>query len=238
MAKFSSPTQTWLTFCLKPIILGRRVQGTPIEKTPQLSFNEGGISNEDEIKRPITPPVTKAVFCDDEYLVDNDSSTETKGDSEDEAGEEDLEEEMEGEELAGDLSPSPSQLFTADNLRGMVADVPSRTQPLIQAVVSHLWRARSEASDGSRESSIQLACDNPPDLFRSDWVDPDYLDSDLHVLPNLRFVSRGLLFDLVAEFIQRVYAGEDEEYGRSRAISTYRPRVSSAQFRIWNGPTR
>ncbi|KAF6777171.1 hypothetical protein AHF37_03165 [Paragonimus kellicotti] len=186
----------------------------------------------------VTPPVTKAVFCDDEYLVDNDSSTETKGDSEDEAGEEDLEEEMEGEELAGDLSPSPSQLFTADNLRGMVADVPSRTQPLIQAVVSHLWRARSEASDGSRESSIQLACDNPPDLFRSDWVDPDYLDSDLHVLPNLRFVSRGLLFDLVAEFIQRIYAGEDEEYGRSRAISTYRPRVSSAQFRIWNGPTR
>ncbi|KAF7257750.1 hypothetical protein EG68_04561 [Paragonimus skrjabini miyazakii] len=186
----------------------------------------------------VTPPVTKAVFCDDEYLVDNDSSTETKGDSEDETGDEDLEEEMEGEELARDLSPSPSQLFTADNLRGMVADLPSRTQPLIQAVVSHLWRARSEASDGSRESSMQLACGNPPDLFRPDWVDPDYLDPDLHVLPNLRFVSRGLLFDLVAEFIQRVYAGEDEEYIRSRKMANYRPRVSSAQFRIWNGPTR
>ncbi|KAF5401690.1 hypothetical protein PHET_04358, partial [Paragonimus heterotremus] len=186
----------------------------------------------------VTPPVTQAVFCDDEYLVDNDSSTETKGDSEDEAGDEDLEEEMEGEELAGDLSPSPSQLFTAENLRGMVADVPSRTQPLIQAVVSHLWRARNEASDGSRESSIQLASGNPPDLFRPDWVDPDYLDPDFHVLPNLRFVSRRLLFDLVAEFIQRVYAGEDEEYSRSRTIVNYRPRVSSAQFRIWNGPTR
>ncbi|KAA3671195.1 uncharacterized protein DEA37_0012626 [Paragonimus westermani] len=186
----------------------------------------------------VTPPVTKAVFYDNEYFVDNDSSTDTKGDSEEEAGDEDLEEEVEGEESAGDLFPSPVQLFTADNLRGMVADIPSRTQPLIQAVVSHLWRARIEASDGSRESSIQLACDNPPDLFRPDWVDPDDFDPDLHVLPNLRFVSRNLLFDLVAQFIQRIYAGEDDEYSRSRTVANYRPRVSSAQFRIWNGPTR
>ncbi|GAA55105.1 hypothetical protein CLF_106857 [Clonorchis sinensis] len=133
---------------------------------------------------------------------------------------------------------SPARLFTEENLRGLVADIPSRTSPLISEAVSFLWNARLNASDGSRESALLAAMSNLPEIFQSHWTDPWDLNPELHVLPNLRFVSRSLLFDLAAEFIQQIYAGEDAEYEAKVHQNTPKPRITSAQFRLWKGSTR
>ncbi|TGZ59105.1 hypothetical protein CRM22_009271 [Opisthorchis felineus] len=133
---------------------------------------------------------------------------------------------------------SPARLFTEENLRGLVADIPSRTSPLISEAVSFLWNARLNASDGNRESALLAAMSNLPEIFQSHWTDPWDLNPELHVLPNLRFVSRSLLFDLAAEFTQQIYSGEDAEYKAKVNQNSPKPRITSAQFRLWKGPTR
>ncbi|KER28961.1 hypothetical protein T265_04340 [Opisthorchis viverrini] len=133
---------------------------------------------------------------------------------------------------------SPARLFTEENLRGLVADIPSRTSPLISEAVSFLWNARLNASDGSRESALLAAMSDLPEIFQSHWTDPWDLNPELHVLPNLRFVNRSLLFDLAAEFIQQIYSGEDAEYEARVHQNAPKPRITSAQFRLWKGSTR
>ncbi|THD17954.1 hypothetical protein D915_011213, partial [Fasciola hepatica] len=95
-------------------------------------------------------------------------------------------------------------MFSAESVRGLVADVPSRVEPLIREALDHFWKARCNASEGTRESAITAAVATPPARFAFDVFEEADLNPDVLSLPNLRFISRRLLFDLVSELIQEV----------------------------------
>ncbi|VDP92046.1 unnamed protein product, partial [Echinostoma caproni] len=135
------------------------------------------------------------------------------------------------------LSLAPS-LFSVDNVRGLVADVPHRIQPLIRQALDYFWQARVNAPEGSREPALTAALNTPPAQFLFDAFDEADLSPDLLKLPTLRFVSRRLLFDLVCECMQQVYAGEDHEFFSKQTGKPFHPRVSSSQFRLWQGRSR
>ncbi|TPP66893.1 hypothetical protein FGIG_05993, partial [Fasciola gigantica] len=135
------------------------------------------------------------------------------------------------------LNIAPS-MFSAESVRGLVADVPSRVEPLIREALDHFWKARYNASEGTRESAITAAVATPPARFAFDVFEEADLNPDILNLPNVRFISRRLLFDLVSELIQEVYAGEDHEFALRQSANPVRPRVSSSQFRLWQGRSR
>lgn len=65
------------------------------------------------------------------------------------------------------LNIAPS-MFSPENVRGLVADVPSRLEPLIREALDYFWQARSDAPEGTRESAIITAMAAPPARFSFD----------------------------------------------------------------------
>ncbi|VDQ04067.1 unnamed protein product [Trichobilharzia regenti] len=141
------------------------------------------------------------------------------------------------------VTPEPS--YSEESVQGLFADIPERSQALIQLAVKHFWEYRSNAEVGYKEASLTEALNNPPAEFGFDYCDKIDLEI-FKTKSNIRFISSTLLFDLIGELLQKIYAGEDNEVNEQQqkqhmvnhfqAKSTHR--VSSAQFRLWRGPCR
>ncbi|CAL8079703.1 unnamed protein product [Calicophoron daubneyi] len=180
-----------------------------VRKTSKKADNEEG---------PVVPALHLSDDADDQKdsadLVESDSSSESRS-----------------------LIPclSPSVVFVPEHLRGQIPSMAARVDPLIRQAVEYLWEALHNASGGIREWALQQAISAPPQCFSPDMLDEADLDPELHKTPDLRFVSRSLLFDLVSECVTKIYAGEDEEIRNSQKR---RPHITSTQFRLWEGPTR
>ncbi|VDO66812.1 unnamed protein product [Schistosoma margrebowiei] len=135
------------------------------------------------------------------------------------------------------VTPEPS--YTVDNIKGLFADTPDRTQPLIHLAVKHFWDAKLNAKS-EWEVVLLKASNNPPPEFSVDYYD----EADLELFrtqSNVKFISRALLFDLINEIIQKIYVGENNDVElQERLINSSESktfhRVSSAQFRLWRGP--
>ncbi|KAH8851817.1 Serine rich adhesin for platelets [Schistosoma japonicum] len=134
------------------------------------------------------------------------------------------------------VTPEPS--FTVENIQGLFADTPKRTQPLIHLAVKHFWAARLNANLGCEGVALFKASNNPPIEFGVDYYDEA-----------VRFISRALLFDLISEIVRKIFIdgisdNDDELKNRPTITATttnlfgLKPfnRVSSAQFRLWRGP--
>ncbi|CAH8456371.1 unnamed protein product [Schistosoma bovis] len=135
------------------------------------------------------------------------------------------------------VTPEPS--YTVDNIKGLFADTPDRTQPLIRLAVKHFWDAKLN-SKSECEVVLLKASNNPPPEFSLDYYD----EADLELFrtqSNVKFISRALLFDLINEIIQKIYVGENNDVElQERTVNASESktfhRVSSAQFRLWRGP--
>ncbi|CAH8456719.1 unnamed protein product [Schistosoma bovis] len=135
------------------------------------------------------------------------------------------------------VTPEPS--YTVDNIKGLFADTPDRTQPLIRLAVKHFWDAKLN-SKSECEVVLLKASNNPPPEFSLDYYD----EADLELFrtqSNVKFISRALLFDLINEIIQKIYVGENNDVElQERTVNSSESktfhRVSSAQFRLWRGP--
>ncbi|CAH8461646.1 unnamed protein product [Schistosoma rodhaini] len=139
------------------------------------------------------------------------------------------------------VTPEPS--YTVDNIEGLFADTPDRTQPLIHLAVKHFWDAKLNAKSECEEVVLLKASNNPPLEFSVDYYD----EADLELFKtqsNVKFINRALLFDLISEIIQKIYVGEDNDVELQERLvnstnsseSKTSHRVSSAQFRLWRGP--
>ncbi|TPP60369.1 hypothetical protein FGIG_01436 [Fasciola gigantica] len=126
-------------------------------------------------------------------------------------------------------------MFAADSVRGLVADVPFRVEPLIREALGHFWKTQCNASEGTRESAITAAVPMTPARFVFDVFEEADLNPEILNLPNLGFISQRLLFDLVSELTEEVYAGEDDEFALRQLANPVCPRVSSSPFRLWQG---
>ncbi|CAH8468966.1 unnamed protein product [Schistosoma haematobium] len=135
------------------------------------------------------------------------------------------------------VTPEPS--YTVDSIKGLFADTPDRTQPLIRLAVKHFWDAKLN-SKSECEVVLLKASNNPPPEFSLDYYD----EADLELFrtqSNVKFISRALLFDLINEIIQKIYVGENNDVElQERTVNSSESktfhRVSSAQFRLWRGP--
>ncbi|CAH8551504.1 unnamed protein product [Dicrocoelium dendriticum] len=179
-----------------------------------ITTDDSGKASSDVVSSPRLHPASAVAFpLDEEFLVDNDDTTSD--------------------------TVSIGSLFTAEHLRGLVPDIPSRTAYLVHEAVEYLWRARSDATEKLQERAIESAICHPPESFSFTQTDEADLDSTLHSTPDLRFVSRRLIFDLIAEFVQQVYSQEPiGSHGSPSIGKSTKPRVTSAQFRLWKGPNR
>ncbi|KAK4474011.1 hypothetical protein MN116_003326 [Schistosoma mekongi] len=150
------------------------------------------------------------------------------------------------------VTPEPS--VTVENIQGLFADTPKRTQPLIHLAVKHFWAARLNANMGCEGVAIFEASNNPPIEFGVYYFD----EADLEMFKTqskVRFISRALLFDLISEIVRKIYtdgiSDNDDELKNRPTIAITTPttttttnlsgsktfhRVSSAQFRLWRGP--
>ncbi|CAH8834838.1 unnamed protein product [Trichobilharzia szidati] len=144
------------------------------------------------------------------------------------------------------VTPEPS--YSEESVQGLFADIPERSQALIQLAVRHFWDYRSNAEMGYKEASLTEALSNPPTEFGFDYCDKIDLEI-FKTKSNIRFISSTLLFDLIGELLQKIYAGEDSEVRllqvneHAHNVNHFQAkssthRVSSAQFRLWRGPCR
>ncbi|CAI2724394.1 unnamed protein product [Schistosoma spindalis] len=152
-------------------------------------------------------------------------------------------EEKSPETVKSKICVTPEASYTADNIEGLFADTPDRTQPLIHLAVKHFWDAKLNAKSECEEVVLLKASNNPPPEFSVDYYD----EADLELFrtqSNVKFINRALLFDLISEIIQRIYVGENNGVElQERLINSTNSsesktfhRVSSAQFRLWRGP--
>ncbi|CAH8461403.1 unnamed protein product [Heterobilharzia americana] len=177
--------------------------------------------------------------------LDSDDSSEESLASLDMNGklcDEDFEEKI-SETVKSKICVTPEPSFTEENIQGLFADTPERTQTLIHLAVKHFWDSRLNAALGHKEASLLEALSNPPPEFGFDYCN----ETDLEIFKtkrNIRFISCALLFDFIGELLQKIYAGEDNEtellkeatFNHLQTKHTHR--VSSAQFRLWRGPCR
>ncbi|KAM7536209.1 hypothetical protein Aperf_G00000090540 [Anoplocephala perfoliata] len=118
----------------------------------------------------------------------------------------------------------------ADQIMGLIVNIPSRMIPFFHEALEFFWNLRTSCKPGTFEEELKML--EAPPRFSNECVEDE--DVELcRTADQLGFMSRSLFFDFVREILQRIYEGEDEDIQNNR-----QPAITSSRYRLWLGTKR